>query len=461
MGFIKNSKFRAAIVLAFIVGIGLVNRAFSQEASAAPVDTVEQAADTAVAATDTTATVSDTTATAEDTAAAADSAAPTAPVASERGAAAAAAATAVEESGPDIDPQVYMNFFYGVLLVLLICVLVGVVGKILQVYELTRRMNGRDTTYYARNFNAKLFVLALILGLYGVYWSYVHHGGQAFRAAVTEHGARIDTMFIITTVICTVVLVVMHIAMFSFVYIYRARPNRKAYFYPHNNTLEKIWTIVPAVTLTILVLFGFFTWRSITNVSEEAQKEAILIEVVGEQFMWTVRYPGRDGKIGERNYKLTTPLNGLGIDFNDKSAWDDQLGSEIVIPVNKPVRIQIGSKDILHSFFIPDFRVQMNAVPGMKTYFQFTATTTTEEMRDKMDDPNYDFVMLCNKICGGGHYNMQKKVRVVTEEEYQAWLNEQPYFFTEDLRKEFQLSQVAEQEAADQREDANLMAQAN
>ena len=452
MGFIDNSKFRAVIVLAFIVGIGLENRAFSQDTATAAqtVDTIAQAVDAAaVAADDTTTAVADTAAAATDTAATAAPAATT-------GGTAAVAAT--EESGPNIDPQVYMNFLYGVLLVLLISVLVAVIGRIIHVYELTRRMNGKDTTYYMRNFNAKLFILALVLGLYGVYWSYVHHGAQAFRAAATEHGANIDTMFIITTVICTVVLVIMHIAMFSFAYIYRARPSRKAYFYPHNNTLEKIWTIVPAVTLTILVLFGFFTWRSITNVSEEAQKEAILIEVVGEQFTWTVRYPGRDGKIGERDYRLTTPLNGLGIDFNDKNSWDDQLGSEIVIPVNKPVRIQIGSKDILHSFYIPDFRVQMNAVPGMKTYFQFTATITTEEMRDKMGDYNYDFVMLCNKICGGGHYNMQKKVRVVTEEEYQAWLNEQPYFFTEDLRKEFQLSQTAND---NDDEDASLLAQAN
>lgn len=450
MGFINNCKFRAVIVLAFIVGIGLVTRAYSQDTAAVAAQVVDTAAETA----DTAASVTDTTAAATDTAAVSDTAAAAAPAASAGGATAVAAA---EESGSNIDPQVYMNFFYGVLLVFLICVLVAVIGKIVQVYELTRRMNGKDTTYYMRNFNARLFILALVLGLYGVYWSYVHHGGQAFRSAVTEHGARIDTMFIITTVICTIVLVVMHIAMFSFAYIYRARPSRKAYFYPHNNTLEKIWTIIPAVTLTILVLFGFFTWRSITNVSEEAQNEAILIEVVGEQFAWTVRYPGRDGKIGERDYRLTTPLNGLGIDFNDKNSWDDQLGSEIVIPVNKPVRFQIGSKDILHSFYIPDFRVQMNAVPGMKTYFQFTATMTTEEMRDKMGDYNYDFVMLCNKICGGGHYNMQKKVRVVTEEEYQAWLNEQPYFFTEDLRKEFQLSQTTKQEE----EDASLLAQAN
>src|SRR5690606_6775463 len=143
-----------------------------------------------------TATVSGTATATDDTAAAAPAAA-----------GGTTATPAAEESGSNIDPQAYMNFFYGVLLVFLICVLVGVIGKIVQIYELTRRMSGTDTVYYIRNFNARLFVIALVLGLYGVYWSYVHHGSQSFRAAVTEHGARIDTMFIITTVICTIVLV--------------------------------------------------------------------------------------------------------------------------------------------------------------------------------------------------------------------------------------------------------------
>ena len=262
-------------------------------------------------------------------------------------------------------------------------------------------------------------------------------GDWAWRPASTEHGKDIDTMFIITTVIITIVLVIVHILLLTFSYIYRMRANRKAYFYPHNDAIERLWTIVPAIVLTILVLFGFFTWRSITNVPEELQKSALQVEVLGEQFMWTVRYPGNDGEFGERNYKLTSPTNGYGIDFNDKAAWDDIRGDDIVIPVNKPVRFHILSKDIIHSFFIPDFRVQINAVPGMTNYFQFTPTVTTEEMRDKMNDPQYHFVMLCNKICGEAHYNMQKNVVVVTEAEYKEWLSKQSKFFTEDLQKEF------------------------
>lgn len=347
------------------------------------------------------------------------------------------AAVAEVDQGPRIPAQAYKDFFYGVLLVLLVAIVVAIIGKVLSVYELTKKMNGRYNPLAGNNVQATLLLIALPIFLYGVYWSYVNHGAMAWRDAVTEHGQRIDTMFIITTVICTIVLVLMHILLFTFSYKYRMRFKRKAYFYPHNNTLEKIWTVIPAIVLTILVLFGFFTWRSITNVPEDLQKSAIQIEVLGEQFLWTVRYPGRDGEIGRRDYRLTTPLNSYGIDFNDPASLDDIMGSEIVIPVNRSVRFHILSKDILHSFYIPDFRVQINAVPGMTTYFQFTPTVTTQEMRDRMDDQNYDFVMLCNKICGTGHYNMQKRIRVVSDEEYEQWLSEQIYFFNEDIQKEF------------------------
>lgn len=362
--------------------------------------------------------------------AAATIAAPAAPAAS-------SAATAAVEESTSIDPQAYKNFFYGILLVLLVSVVVVIVGKILSIYELTTKMNGKFNPLAGNNFQATLLLIALPIFLYGVYWSYVNHGSMAWRDAVTEHGKRIDVMFIITTIITTIVLVLMHILLFTFSYKYRMRLKGRAYFYPHNNTIEKIWTIVPAIVLTVLVLFGFFTWRSITNVPEDLQKSAIQIEVLGEQFAWTVRYPGRDGEFGPRNYKLTTPMNPYGIDFSNSASFDDVLGSEIVLPVNKPVRFHIMSKDILHSFYIPDFRVQINAVPGMTTYFQFTPTVTTQDMRDRMDDQSYDFVMLCNKICGTSHFNMQKRVRVVTEEEYQAWLNEQTYFFNEEVQKEF------------------------
>jgi cytochrome c oxidase subunit 2 len=328
---------------------------------------------------------------------------------------------------------------------LVICAVVAVIGKIHSVYELTRKMNGTYNPLAGNNLQSIMLFLFLLFFLFGNYYSFSVWGDWAWRDAVTEHGKDYDTMFIVTTVLTTAVMIIMHILILTFTLVYRQRKNRVAYYYPHNDTIEKIWTIVPATVLTILVLFGFFTWRSITNVPEELQKSAIQIEVMGEQFQWHVRYPGTDGKIGKRNYKMTTPTNPYGIDFNDKSAWDDIQGADIVIPVNKSVRFHIISKDIIHSFYIPDFRVQINAVPGMTNYFQFTPTVTTEEMRDRMNDPNYDYVMLCNKICGSSHYNMQKKVVVVTEQEYKEWLSKQNKWFTEALQQEF---------AQNQKEDA-------
>jgi cytochrome c oxidase subunit 2 len=366
------------------------------------------------------------------------------------------AVQAAQQEEKSIDPQVYKNFFYYVLLFFLVCIVVGIIGKIIQVYELTREMQGKGKRVNWNKFNGVLFLIMLFLGLYGSYWSYVHHGSMAWREAASEHGAKIDSMFITTTVITTIVFVLTHILLFGFSFVYKSTGKRKAYFYPHNNLVEKIWTIVPAIVLTVLVLFGFFTWRSITNVPDDVAANALQVEITGEQFAWNVRYAGRDNKIGKRSIKLTTPMNGLGIDFSDKSAWDDVRGSDIVLPVGKPVRFTINSKDILHSFYMPDFRVQMNAVPGMATHFQMTPRFTTQEMREKLNNPEFDFVMLCAKICGQGHYNMQKTVRIVTEAEYKEWLTTQTYFFDEEAKKEFKANQSAK--TVEQKEDNKQLA---
>src|SRR5690606_3793331 len=136
---------------------------------------------------------------------------------------------------------------------------IAVIGKIHSLYVLTKKMNGTYNPLAGNTFQAVLLFLFLLFFLWGTYYSYAVWGAWSWRDAVTEHGKEVDKMFIITTVIITFVLVIMHILIFTFTLIYRMRANRKAYFYPHNDTVEKIWTIVPAVVLTILVLFGFFS----------------------------------------------------------------------------------------------------------------------------------------------------------------------------------------------------------
>ena len=335
--------------------------------------------------------------------------------------------------------EAYRSGSYYLLMFFLLCIFIAIIGKILKVYEISREMQGQKSKFDSRRINGVLFGIALIAGIYGVYWSYSVQGPMSIHESASVHGLDIDYMFNITLILTTIVFILTHIDIFGFSFKYRGSENRKAYFYPHNNSLERIWTITPAIVLTVLVLLGFFTWRGITNVSPEDQKKAINIEITGEQFKWSLRYAGFDNQIGTRNYKLTTPTNGLGIDFKDQKSWDDKLVSEIVIPVNKPVRFTIGSKDVLHSFYLPDFRVQINAVPGMPTYFQFTPRLTTAEVRLERNNPEYNYVLLCAKNCGAGHYNMQAKVTVVSEAEYATWLAKQALYYNDDAKKELQM----------------------
>ncbi len=332
---------------------------------------------------------------------------------------------------------------YYLLIFLLLCVFVGIVGKILSVYDLTKKIQSKRSGIQWDMINGVLFGIILILGLYGVYWSYTVQGAMILPDAASVHGEKIDSMFYITLIITTIVLVLTHIALFSFAYLYNSSKKRKAYYYPHNNTLEKYWTVIPAIVLTVLVLMGFFTWRGITNVSREEMKNALQIDVTAHQFAWDVRYGGKDNLNGKKNYKLIGTLNGLnnlGLDLSDKANYDDLKVTEIVLPVNNPVRFTLSSQDVLHSFYMPHFRVQMNCVPGMATYFQFTPTKTTAEMRQDTDNAKFDYHLLCAKICGGSHYNMQFKVRVVSVKEYQRWIDKQKLIVTEDMKKEYQLA---------------------
>jgi len=343
---------------------------------------------------------------------------------------------------PDYTP-VYKSFSYYFLLFFLFCSFIAIIGRSLKAYELTRSIQGKEKGINWHRVQAVLLGTVLVVGLYGAYWSYTTQGAMVNFISGSVHGERIDFLFKITVIVTTIVFVITHLLLFGFAVRYAGSEKRKAYFYPHNNTIERLWTIAPAIVLTVMVLLGFFTWRGITNISDSDQKNALQIEVTGEQFKWSLRYSGEDNQIGTRNYKLISPTNGLGIDFTDKKSWDDRLAGDIVLPLNRSVRFTIGSKDVLHSFYVPTFRVQMNAVPGMPTNFQFTPKYTTAEMREKLNDPKFDYILLCAKICGAGHYNMQVKVRVVSEKEYQEWLTKQPLYYNDDVKKELQMSSAS------------------
>jgi cytochrome c oxidase subunit 2 len=357
-----------------------------------------------------------------------------------------AAATATADTSAQ-KTEMWMGVGYYTLLLLLACVIVAIIGKILKIYDLTLQMQGKKGMNW-NNIIGIICMIFLIAGLYGAYWSFAVQGNMILPESASEHGHKIDFMFWVTTAITLFVFVITQVLLFGFAFKYRGSDKRRGYYYPHNNTIEKIWTVIPAIVLTVLVVFGFFTWRTVTNVDN--LKGDINIDVTGHQFAWEIRYPGKDNKLGTVNYQLYTANNVLGVNFKDRNSYDDQKADTLVLPVNRSIRINIHAQDVIHSFYLPHFRVQMNAVPGLPTFFKFTPTITTNDMRNRLHDPKFEYLLLCNKICGGGHYNMQKVVRVVTEAEYQEWISRQKPYLSDQLKKELKLADAGQKDKVTQ-----------
>jgi cytochrome c oxidase subunit 2 len=356
-----------------------------------------------------------------------------------QGTEAAPAADAVKDNG-------LATAGYYILLFLIVCFIVGIVGKILRVFDLTQQIQGKNPINW-NNIMGVCCLIFLVAGAYGAYWEFTVHGAMILPGAASEHGVKIDEMFWTTTVLTMIVFVVTQVLLFTFLFRYRYNAKRRGHFLPHNNTIEKVWTIAPAIVLTILVIFGFFTWQKITDSTDaKGEQASINIDITGHQFAWELRYTGRDGVLGKTSYKLVTGLNKLGIDFRDKNAYDDLQADTMVIPVRKSVRLNIHAQDVIHSVYMPHFRVQLNAVPGLPTFFKFKPTITTAEMRIKLDKPTFEYEILCNKICGGSHYNMKKIVRVVTEAEYQAWIAQQKPYLTDAVKKDLKFAVTEKKE---------------
>ena len=342
---------------------------------------------------------------------------------------------------------VWVGAGYYVLLFLLLCVAIGIIGKILKVYDLTQQIQGKKELNW-NNLMAIICLVFLAFGLYGAYWEFTVQGSMTLPEAASAHGVKIDEMFTVTTVLTMIVFFITQILLFTFLFRYKHSSKRKAYYLPHNNTIEKVWTIAPAIVLTILVVFGFFTWQEIMNTTEV--KCDLNIEVTGHQFAWELRYPGKDQKLGAIDYRMVSGTNKLGIDFKDKNSFDDLQADTLVLPVNRVIRLNVRAQDVIHSCYMPHFRVQINAVPGLPTFFKFTPTITTADMRNRLDDPNFEYLLYCNKICGGIHYNMKKIVRVVSESEYQDWIAKQKPYLTDALKKQMNIAVTDQQKSMPQ-----------
>lgn len=275
-----------------------------------------------------------------------------------------------------------------------------------------------------------LFLVVMLAGFTGFFWLSSYATQFYLPEAVSEHGLRTDRMFWVTMGVLTFAFIVTNIFLFVFAFKYSYSEDRKAYFYPENHKLEIVWTVIPAIVMSILVFYGWKEWSAITS---KEPKESIIIEVMGKQFAWQVRYTGADGQLGAHDYKLIDETNVFGLDFSDKSALDDFTPSEIHIPKGHPILFKIRARDVIHSVFAPHFRLKMDAVPGMPTKFWFKPTKTTQEMRDELSNPNFNYEVACTEICGRGHFAMRYVIVVEEPEQYEAWVKAQKSFVAQNL----------------------------
>jgi cytochrome c oxidase subunit II len=273
--------------------------------------------------------------------------------------------------------------------------------------------------------NAILMMVFLIGELFFMLYQLVAYKDFLLPEPASAHGVAVDNLMNINFIIIGLVFLVTQVLLFWYAYKYQFRNNTKATFYPDNHKLETIWTIIPTIVLVIIIVYGLKTWNEITATPPA---NAMNIEIFGKQFDWSVRYAGTDNTLGKANYKLIRDNNFMGVDSADEHSGNDIITKELHLPVNKPILFSMRSIDIIHSAYLPHFRVQMNVVPGMITKFHFVPTKTTEEMRKITKDENFDYVLLCNKICGVAHFNMKMKVVVETEAEFNKWLKSQKTF---------------------------------
>jgi cytochrome c oxidase subunit 2 len=304
----------------------------------------------------------------------------------------------------------------GVVLVLAILFMIFRIGNLIGV---VKGRTDDEVDEASNGVNAWLFMLFLIASLTGFFWYSYAHFDEYVLPVASEHGAETDHLFWITMVITVFAFTIIFIGMFWFTFAYRYDKNRRAEYLSDNHTLEIIWTIIPAIVLALLIFRGLRTWNDITA---PAKADAEIVEVIGQQFAWSVRYPGvKNNVLGKHNFKLIDASNEFGLDLTDKNSFDDFKAPELHLPKGKEILLKIRAKDVLHSVFLPHFRVKMDAVPGLQTHFKFVVTKSTEDMRIETGNPNFNYELACTEICGQGHFSMRLLVIVHEQDEYEKW----------------------------------------
>lgn len=366
------------------------------------------------------------------------------------------------------------------------------IAQLSRVYELTSKLRGtreEEISDSDNRMNGRLMWLFCVAYFIFFIWLLVDYSDKLLPVSASEHGVWLDNLMFWNWVILFIVFFITNTILFWFAGKYYHRNDRKAFWYPHNNTLEVWWTVVPAIVMIGIIIYGLITWNRIIT---PAGPDTVAVELYAKQFDWTVRYPGADGKLGATDYRLINGTNPLGIvttnsiktrleelatekaelqkkletdivpldkedEMKDRIAHlertstrivhlrtimeqdiavngeasaylhgaDDIVTKEFHLPVRKEVNLVIRSRDVIHSMFLPHFRAQMNAVPGMTTTVRMTPTITTDSMRTVVKNPAFDYILMCNKICGASHFNMQMTLTIEQEASYDTWMTEQ------------------------------------
>lgn len=320
-----------------------------------------------------------------------------------------------------------MSGFLAVLVVVLIFVVIFQIAKASEYVSILK--GEKKSREQSNRINGFLLIVFLVLGLIGVWWCHDLFESRMLGESASVQGDGIDSLIKVTFIITMIVFVITQALLFWFSFRYQEKDGRTAFYFPHNNKLELIWTVIPAIVLTVLVAFGIRHWLRITS---EAPKDSMIVEVTGSQFKWLVRYPGKDGQLGRKNFKkIDNAINPVGQDWADSLNTDDFIAPELHVVVNKNVKLIIGSRDVVHDVGLPHFRLKMDAVPGIPTTLWFTPKFTTAEMKKKTGNPDFVYELSCDQMCGSGHYSMRAVIVVETQAEYDAWVAEQPTQFAQ------------------------------
>ena len=327
-----------------------------------------------------------------------------------------------------------MSTLFTAAVILLIFVIIFQIAK---ASEYVSVLKGEENANKANNkVNAFFMVAFLVLGLIGVYWcnEMLYPKTLMAQGAASDHGEKWDQMFWWTIIITGIVFFLTQIALFYFAFRYQHNDNRKVYFFPHNNTMELVWTVVPAIALTVLVVVGLRNWFAMTS---DAPKNALQVEITGKQFGWIFRYPGKDGQFGDKYYRViddgnSNPLGQIWRDsavlnlHTDPKNFDDIVVQSTMYAVKgRPLKFIINSRDVIHDVGLPHFRMKMDAVPGTPTTMWFTPLYTTKEMKEKTNNPNFEYEIACDQLCGNSHYSMKGVIEVVTQPEFDEWIAKQ------------------------------------